>query len=285
MLKPDFYIHNGNVTEEEIEQCRLLMEMNANSFSYVLLNVRGMRPVVIKHFQWDQYKAGSLEEILREIIYEDEILTTYLISDIFLVYNFPESNLVPDRFFNASGNKALTDLVYGDLNRDIILNEKIPWWELHNVYRIPSGVHRLLQQKFSAGKYWHFYSLQLKCYKMFTAKEEGQYLKVFFYTDKMIVLACKNGQLQLIQTFAYQDAKDVVYNLLNCCHQLKFVQEEVNVELSGLIERQSVLYDELQKYFLNISFDNIGDSIRVTDELREYPLHYFSSLLKMAICV
>jgi len=62
-------------------------------------------------------------------------------------------------------------------------------------------------------------------------------------------------------------------------------QDEIILELSGLIEKQSELYNELQKYFLNISFDHMEDSIKITDELREYPLHYFSSLLKMAICV
>ena len=120
---------------------------------------------------------------------------------------------------------------------------------------------------------------------MFTSKEAPQYLKTFFYTDKMIVMICKGGQLQLIQTFAYQDSKDAAYNLLNCCEQLHLKQEEVVVDLAGLIERKSALHEELQKYFLNISFDHMDDSIKVTDELREYPLHYFSSLLKMAICV
>ncbi|HTQ66656.1 MAG TPA: DUF3822 family protein [Puia sp.] len=285
MIKPDFHIQHGNIELEDIMQCRLLMEMNTNSFSYVLLNVKGMRPMAVKYFQWSPSKLGSLEEVLREIVYEDEILTTPSIDEIFLVYNFPESNLVPERFYDNATNKTLTELIYGDLNNELVLSEKIPWWELHNVYRIPKGVHNLMQQKFSSGKYWHFYSLQLKCHKMFTSKEAPQYLKTFFYTDKMIVMICKGGQLQLIQTFAYQDSKDAAYNLLNCCEQLHLKQEEVVVDLAGLIERKSALHEELQKYFLNISFDHMDDSIKVTDELREYPLHYFSSLLKMAICV
>jgi hypothetical protein len=285
MLKPDFYIHNDNAVAEDYTQCRLLMEVNSNSVGYVLLNVRGMRPVAIKYFQWNHSKNVSLEEILRELVYEDEILTIADVNETFLVYNFPESNLVPETFFNTDANKPLTDLIYGDLGKELILNEKIPWWEMHNIYRIPAGVHRLLQQKFYNGKYWHFYSLQLKCHKMFNAKEEGQYLKTFFYSDKMIVLVSKNGQLQLMQTFEYHDSKDVAYNLLNCCHQLGMNQDQIVLELIGLIEKQSELYNELQKYFLNVSFDHMEDSIKITDELREYPLHYFSSLLKMAICV
>ncbi|PWT77766.1 MAG: hypothetical protein C5B59_03115 [Bacteroidetes bacterium] len=287
MLKPDFHISNGETSgsRDDYSQYRLLMELNARSFSYVLLNVRGMRPAVIKYFQWNQFKDSSIDEIMRDIVFEDEILTLPTIGEIFLVYNFPESSLVPERLFHPDLNQPLTDLVYGNLDKGLVINEKIPWWEFENVYRIPANLHKLMQQKFSSGKFWHFYSLQLKCHKMFTAKEENQLMKVFFYSDKMIVMVCRNGQLELFQSFSYQDSNDVAYNLLNCARQLRMEQEEISLQLSGLIEMKSALYEELQKYFLHITFDQLGDNIRITDEMREYPLHYFSSLLKMAICV
>ncbi|MFI5152169.1 MAG: DUF3822 family protein [Chitinophagales bacterium] len=283
-MKPVFNIRNEHADEEDLSQCRLLMEVSSSSFSYVLLNLRGMRPVVIKFFQWNQFKTEQLEAALKEIIYDDEYLAINP-NETFLVYNFPESSLVPERLFSLDSNKQLTDLIYGNLNKNLVLSEKIPWWEFHNVYRIPTETHRLLQQKFSAGRYWHFYSLQLKCHKMFTAKEEQEYLKVIFYPDRIILLAFKSGKLFLVQNFPYQDSKDVVYHLLNCCHQLGLNQEETFVELSGLVERDSSLFEELQKYFLHLRFEGVEDSIKMTDELKEYPQHYFSSLLKMALCV
>src|SRR6202030_1829347 len=147
----------------------------------------------------------ALAELLDEIILEDDFVGN-MSGETFLVYNFPESNLVPEKFFRMDLNKQLTDLVYGDLEKELILSEKIPWWELHNVYRIPADVHILLQQRFTSGRYWHFYSLLLKSHKMFTAKEEAEFLKAIFYSDKMVVIVLKYGQLQLIQTFPYHDS-------------------------------------------------------------------------------
>ena len=151
--------------------------------------------------------------------------------------------------------------------------------------RVPAQVHFLMQEIFQEARYWHFYSLQLKCYKMFTAKEEAAFMKVFFYPDKMVLMVAKSGQLQLIQHFTYQDSKDVLYNLLNCCHQLNLSREELVLELSGMVERKSALYEDLELYFLNIRFESMDDSIKLTDELMQFPNHFFSSLLKMAICV
>ena len=284
MLKPVFNICSPQAESEDFSQCRLLIEVNSNSFSYVLLHLKGMRPIVVKYYQWNQFKTELLEDVLQEIIEEDPFLSIQP-NETFLVYNFPESNLVPERLFAMDSYKELVDLVYGNLDQNLVLREKIPWWEFHNVYRIPIEAHRLLQKKFSAGRYWHFYSLQLKCHKMFSARQIEQLVKVFFYPDKIIVFIVIGSKLQLIQSFFYHDAKDVAFHLLNCCEQLHLSQELLILELSGLIEQDSTLFDELQKYFLHIVFEDLEDNVKMTDELSAYPRHYFSSMLKMAICV
>ena len=285
LIRPDFDIHNADPAAEDPEQCRLLIEVGASSLIYVLLNVRGMRPVAIKVFQWNTQKNGSPDEVARGIIEKDQILSGFPANEVFLVYNFPESNLVPEKYFSDDSCRPVTSLIYGDLNKDLVLDEKVPWFEFHNVYRVPVNLHYLMQDKFPNARYWHFYSLQLKCFKMFTAREEPLFLKVFFYADQIKVMVCKAGQLQLIQHFPYLDAKDVLFNLLNCCHQLGMNRDQIMVELSGMIEKKSALFEDLEQYFLNIRFDSMEDSIRISDELLQYPHHFFSSLLKMTICV
>jgi len=156
---------------------------------------------------------------------------------------------------------------------------------LYNIYRISADVDNLFAEKFSSLKRWHAYSLLLKSYKMFHAKGNPFWMKAVFYEDKMVVIVFKDSKLQMVQTFYYQDRKDVLYYLLNCCKQFELDPEKLILELSGFIDKQSALFNELQKYFLNISFEQIDYSINVTEELKEYPLHYFSSLLRMAVCV
>jgi len=283
-IKPDFDIHNEDPLAEDPAQCRLLLEIGNRSVNFILLNVRGMRPVAIRVYQWPGNGSPD-DESLREIFENDSILNSFKPAEIFLVYNYPESNLVPEKYFGSDIARPVTDLVYGNVNQDLILDEKIPWFEFHNVYRVPAPVHFLLQEKFSSARYWHFYSLQLKCFKMFTAREEPAFIKAFIYPDKMIVMVSKNGQLQLIQHFAYLDSKDVLYHLLNCCQQLGLSPSTLSLELAGMVERKSALFEDLEMYFMNVRFDHMEDSIKITDELLQYPHHFFSSLLKMTICV
>lgn len=284
MLKPTFNIKSGNANAEIPQQLRLLIEVNQYSCGCLLFDVRKISPACIKYYQFEHIKDKSLEELLAEMIEEDDLFSKENI-EIFFIYNFEESTLVPDKFFGIDINKEITELVYGNLQKGFIFSEKIPWWELQNVYRVPTAVHNILQQKFSDAKHWHAYSLLLKSHKMFTAKENLDLIKTIFYADKIIVTVFKKSQLQLIQTFIYQDAKDVIFYIMNCCKQFDINTEELQLEISGLIDKHSSIFRELLKYFGNISFEEMGDTIKVTDELNEYPLHYFSSLLKMAVCV
>ncbi|MDO6434672.1 DUF3822 family protein [Flavitalea sp. BT771] len=283
MLKPAFQIEVPEIPDEDLLQCRLLVEVNAHSFTYTLLNQRNMGPMVVKYFQLDQEKNKPLTETLREIL-EGEPLFKRTVKETLLIYNFPESSLVPEPLFSMDTNKEVIDMLHGNLQKGLVLSEKIPWWELFNVYRISPELHHLLQQQFTAGKYWHYYSLLLKSYKMFDSSDGQDCLKVIFYPDKMVALLVKKGKVHLMQTFPYQDARDVVYHLLNACRQLDIDPLKIKVLVGGLIDRQSALSEELHKYFLQVSFEMIDESIKVTDELKELPLHYFSSILKMAVC-
>jgi hypothetical protein len=283
MHKPAFQIEASDISDEELLQSRLLVEVNPNAFTYVLLNQRNMSPLGVKYFQLEHSKDNPLVRFLREILQSDPLLKRE-VKETIVVYNFSDSSLIPEPIFSMDSNREIIDTLHGNLKKGLILTEKIPWWELFNVYRIPPDLHQLLQQTFTAGKYWHYYSLLLKSFKMFDSAEKEDCIKVIFYADKMVTLVVRDGKVHLVQTFLYQDTKDVIFHLLNCCQQLGISQEEVKLILGGLIDRQSALSTELHKYFLRIQFEAIDESIKVTDELKELPLHYFSSLLKMAVC-
>src|SRR5581483_6391849 len=74
MLKPAFTIEASGISDEDLLQCRLLVEVTPNAFTYVLLNQRNMSPLVVKYFQLEQNKENPLPELLRDIMEADELL-------------------------------------------------------------------------------------------------------------------------------------------------------------------------------------------------------------------
>jgi hypothetical protein len=75
---------------------------------------------------------------------------------------------------------------------------------------------------------------------------------------------------------------DVVYYLLKICYELNLDQSETYVVVSGLIDKDSALYNELHNYFLNLHF---AQAPSYSLPQNEHPHYYFTSLYNLAACV
>ena len=106
-------------------------------------------------------------------------------------------------------------------------------------------------------------------------------LSVDFGSNYFRVLVKSGGQIKLIQTYQYKTPLDVVYFLLKICYEFNLDQTEVHLILSGLLEKNSSLYHELQNYFLHVHFVH-APGFRLPEE--EYPQHFFTSLYNLAAC-
>jgi hypothetical protein len=95
----------------------------------------------------------------------------------------------------------------------------------------------------------------------------------------------KNGQLQVIQNFEFNTPEDAIYHLLNICQSFETDATQTILTVSGMVDADSNLYNELHKYFLQINFADLPDNFKYTEEIKNYPVHYFSHLFATAICV
>jgi hypothetical protein len=103
--------------------------------------------------------------------------------------------------------------------------------------------------------------------------------------DQFLVAVFKDKAIQILQSYNYQTPDDVSYYLLSICNRFQISQEKVVLIVSGLLDEQSRLYQELLKYFLHVQWDRLPDGVRLDSVFSQFPSHYFSPLLKMALCV
>jgi Protein of unknown function (DUF3822) len=261
--------------------CHLVMEISPQFFSYAIVN-RDKKLLQLRFYELDARNNHELAEELSGIIGTDGILKAGTGKKTF-VYNFPESQLIPEKYFNADAGKELIELLYGDLNKGITLSERIQGSSQYNVFRVPAEVHSLFQRSFATGKYWHYYSLWMQ-YGNKQPSERTAYLSVMFYPNHILVGAVKDKQLHLLQSFAYEAAEDVGYYLLNICGQFELSPGNTPVILSGMIDVSSALYTEIFKYFGQVELEGFPGT-NMEPALQDYPAHFFSPLLKLAICV
>ncbi len=195
---------------------------------------------------------------------------------IWIAYDYPQSLLIPSTGFKQGDAGHLLNSSYNINNQSAVV-EAIPHWQLYNVFTAPEEIQGWVSKKFPAAKSGHQYSLEIG--NVTVAHSNGT-IQVDFRKNDFTVLAAREGKLLLANAFEYSTPEDVLYYLLKICQQLSLPQQEVHLQLSGLIDRNSSLYNELYQYFIHVKFREASWNTQ-----GEYPAHFFTSLNDLARCV
>jgi Protein of unknown function (DUF3822) len=197
--------------------------------------------------------------------------------EIQVSYDFSQSILMSLKEYKQEDAALLLSTVSGNTGNANIISELIAEWQLYNIYAVPKEMQEQLIQKFPVARCRHQYSLAIK---NVNAGDVGGSLSVDFGKDDFTLIAAKSGKFLLAQTFEYATPEDVLFYLLKTCQQFSLSQQEVQLQLSGLIDKQSSLYNELYQYFKNVEFREANWNIE-----SKYPAHFFTSLNDLARCV
>ena len=195
---------------------------------------------------------------------------------VYVCSAMPQSILVPNKFFN-NDYEAL-DTIYNEPAQEYF-NDRIAEWQMVNMYALPQSVHRQLHQRFPAAQFIHAYTPAIKVYNGYVADNQ---LSVHFTPQYFRVLLKKDTSIHLAQTYYYATPLDVVYYLLKICYEFELDQSSVFIILSGLVEKESNLYTELEQYFVNIHFAHPPEFHLPENNL---PHYFFTSLYNLATCV
>lgn len=285
MIKPSFDIIPENLQPAEWEHSLLVLEVSNRFLGCVWYSQQQQKILGVRHYHLEDLQEKTSFDLMEEILNEDLHLNSP-VARVVMVYNYPECSLVPDTYFDATLNRSLLELMYGDAEKDLVLSEKIELMPVYNVYRIQPEIHRLFQQKFSSSTYWHYYTLQLSFFDVEKDSPADMVrMRLVFYADRFIVGAFRDGDLLIFQSFTYQTPDDVSYYLLTILDAHDAKPEDVILKISGLIDEDSILYTELLKYFRHLVWDGLPETIDPAGILNAYPRHYFSPLVRMALCV
>lgn len=259
------------------EKTNLVGEITEQGFMYFFVRDEDKMITGLSAFHFKQNSNNDLAEGLKKIFAEQKLLNKNY-NKVSISYSMPQSILVPGEFYKPELNSDMLNSIHGDIGEGIIFTDKIGDKNIYTVYRIPSTVHHAVTSRFPLAQFSHQYSYLVK-----SLPESGNILQAIFYQEKFIAVLVKDGKLQILQTYNYNTAEDITYHLLNICSQ--FEVSDVKLELSGMIENDSTLFDEIHKYFLNVSFDDWSNEFAYTISVKEFPSHFFSHQFSIASCV
>ena len=257
-----------DIGSEKADEPVVLFEIGAQHIFYALTDAQGRVASKLVHVETE---AAEQEAVLKEMI---ETFRNKNISKVYVSSSFPQAVLMPSA--SNKDAKALLQSLFGET--PVLMKDEVNEWQLNVHFSIPQAIHNQIVKTFSTAKFFHSYSCALKTNNGVYAQDQ---VAIHFNTKDFQVIVKKEGKLLLAQVYQYVSPLDVIYFLLKICTELNLDQQQVYLVVSGLVEKDSALYKQLNDYFFHISFE---EGKRLELPATDLPLHYFTSVHKLATC-
>jgi hypothetical protein len=230
-----------------------------------------------KNFEFFSFgKKDNFENVLNEIREQSSLLDKKY-QQVKIVWSNSLAQCVPSAVFS----EEIAEAVYQNLKNGLTDNKNLLC--KNSSITLPYLVNRhqfeVLASHFIDAEYTHKYLEIINHFENFSSSEKTVIL-VVFYQGHFIICAKQNNQLQFINSLDFSSGTDAVYHILNAVKQLNAEISETRVILSGLIDGDSPLFNEIYKYVPIIDVDATQNALFLNSDFSEYPSHYFVPFFK-----
>ena len=255
------------------------------SNTYIVLMVKLTDKQQVEAFELFEFDKTNTDWY--DIFYQVRILSKILVksyTDTRVYYNICEALIMPANKFSTTAADVYLEAVHGNNMNAVIKYDNVNIEaSLITVYRIQKPLFDMVNSNLMMVNARHTYSKLLE--DVFTKGSvlEGEFLELRFYYGYLIVCVIKFGKLQLIQSYSFQTADDILYYLLSIAKQFQLSTTETRVKVSGIIDIKSPEMDYIAKVFNKISLNTEVPDLIFKKNSSGYPLHYFTPFLNLVI--
>ncbi|HEY0299544.1 MAG TPA: DUF3822 family protein [Arachidicoccus sp.] len=269
MLQKTFDVHRGKIPSDFLH-----LEVGA---SHIALTAFDEYKIAAHDFEFYGFDLNDNFENVLSQVYAQSVFLKHDYKHIKIIWENAHAQYVPACFYNDSVSDAIDAFTEKSLAKQKRLLKK------NDSFVIPFSVDedkwQLLHKEFSHAEDSHKY-YEIIHQSFASANDDKLHLLLIFYPNHFIITAQKNGKLQFINSFVFSSGTDVVYYLLNTAKQLNTSISESLVTLSGLIDGDSALFQEIYKYVPHIDVDSAENATFLKENFSEYPSHFFVPFFK-----
>lgn len=237
-------------------------------------------PLAFEFFELDN-DINDWSDVFFEIKNNSQLLQQYT-GTIDIRYNFKEALLVPmEKLSSAAADDYLT-LIHGNVSGHEIKHDKIADQAgMITIYRIKNTIIDQAVRHFRLFQAQHIYTETIQ--QLLTRQDlPAHFLKIQVYPRSFVAVLMKERQLQMIQTFTFDNADDICFYLLSVLKEHEITAQDTELEMSGLIEPRGELHRKLQLLFAKRHFHNIPEELLLAGMLEENHPHTFTPFFNTA---
>lgn len=236
-IKPHISLFDKSFSIEKTTSYKIYIEISVTGFKYTIFNNSTSTFIGIEEYRFESiFNDFSMVEPLKLIIKQVSLLQKTF-SKFCVAYVNQRATLIPNAIFNQDKLALFHQYNYTKQEEDLFFYDNLINLSAKNIYSIPDYIYNLFSS-FKNVSITHASSTLIEAALLQSKKEKALSLvDVHVLPNSFQIIAIKNQQLEIYNSFTYQTSEDFLYYLLFVLDQLKIDNEEVTIRLLGEVEK------------------------------------------------
>jgi hypothetical protein len=264
---------------------RLSIQLSQDGFSFCIFHDESQKFLSIESVSFaDRIRPGEDCDFLRKYYSESKWLKLDFKS-LNILYESKKTTLIPSPLYDESEKETYSTFNFNLDKGHVLKSEKLVMLDAFILYTVPKDILDTLNHLFPN------YTLMSHTGRLI----EGLIISnKNLQNQKRAFVNVRNSHLDLVflegsklhycNSFPYKSKEDFIYYVIFVMEQLGLNPEEIELRLSGFIDKNSMLFELIYKYVRNIDFQKPSESFNYSYIFNEVPLHYYFNLLNHGLC-
>ena len=246
-----------SITSIDLKGTYLSIQISLDGFSFFIFEP-DTATFIAQHTYRFKLKNRTPEALLEEVetIFKENRLLQESYKKVTVLHDNSLVTLVPSEYFEEAHLKEYLKNNIKLLEDDHIAFDILENTNTHVVYVPYVNINNLLFSSFGSFEYYHVSTLFLDLKNKNIDKKNSSSCFINCYDKSFDMVLYTDGKLNFFNRYEYSTATDFIYYILFALEQNELDPNEIYVELTGDIYKESDVYKMAYNYIRNLNFYN-----------------------------
>jgi hypothetical protein len=241
-------VTTNDITQKNYK--KLSIQVSLNGLSFCVFDLITQKIIAFNTTEFSRNKV--IEEQLWKTFLDNSILAnTY--DEIVVLHDNNLNTFVPNSLFDPEFLGSYLQYNVKVFNTDLFNYDKIENYFINNVYVPYVNINNFLLDQFGSFDYKNVNTILVTKILDYSIGNDDKQVFVHFQKNYFQIIAVKNQQLLLFNSFEYATPEDFIYYLLFTYEQLQLSPETIATHLLGIIDKDNSYFKIAYKFIRHCS--------------------------------
>jgi len=284
-IVPEIKKYDEALHQADPRKNKLLIQLSLESFTFCIFNQDLNKFLSIESITFEPQSRLSEIALQLKQFYSGHPWLKQTYHSIKLLFESNKSTLIPAPLFDENEKESFSAFNFPVNDDESIYFNKLKNLDAYIVYPAPDILIKTTKEIFPDHLLYCHSGVFIESLLILNKNQKIQ--KRFFVNTRnnfLDIVILDGRKLLYHNSFSYKSKEDFIYFVIFVIEQLQLNPEDIELVLSGMIDKNSRLFDTIYKYIRNVSFQTKTDAFNYSYVFNEVPSYNYFNLLNFELC-